>query len=462
MKRFLWLVFFISSLSANAQNGTEDTSSGPVISAVGKPNGTKSEIQINKDGGSLKSTDGMVELIIPAGAISKKTDISIQPITNLMTNGNGKAYRLEPSGIKFQKAMQLTFHYDEEEFKDSMQLLMGIAMQDDKGQWLSLKNFKLDTAAKTISGNITHFSDWSNFMKIKLYPTNARLKIKKQITLTIDLIASEDDDLMDLNSNEELSPLKKQTKKTFTTTWKANGIINGNSTIGKIDVGSEKTATYQAPAIVPNQNPVAVTADLKGLSYTSKVNGTSITFKELKLVSNILVYDNAYEVTMISKMECAAGSELGMGSFVDSGSFVVLVDGKNTRVVEKLNKNASANLDYAGKCEIKTLKAEYGDIHIKGVRNIRLIPGQSENEPPSVEIIFVHTPTKPPLLQITCPPIGKGRPTSMTTAQANAIAAMIPAFPQTIKFVAKEEEQVQEINGGCIYYKASIKQIKEN
>ena len=74
---------------------------------------------MNKDGGTLVSRDGTVELIIPAGALSKKTNMSIQPITNLMPNGNGLAYSLEPSGIQFQKPVQLVFHYDPEESEDS-------------------------------------------------------------------------------------------------------------------------------------------------------------------------------------------------------------------------------------------------------------------------------------------------------------------------------------------------------
>lgn len=168
MKKIVLIIFLSMSLSASAQNAAaEDTIATRVITDVGKPQGTKSETRIDKDGGNLESTDGMVQLIIPAGAVSKKTVISIQPITNTMTNGNGKAYRLGPSGILFQKSVQLIFHYDEEEFKDSMHLLMGIAMQDDKGQWLSLKKFALDTVAKTIGGNINHFSDWSNFAAIK-------------------------------------------------------------------------------------------------------------------------------------------------------------------------------------------------------------------------------------------------------------------------------------------------------
>ena len=169
MKKLISAALLFVCINASAQNNT-DTATRPVITDVGKPDGTKTSIKINREGSSLKSSDGMIEIRIPEGAVPKNTTISIQPITNLMANGNGKAYRLEPSGIQFKKPLQLIFHYDEAEIKDSMQLLMSIAMQNEKGQWLSLKKISLDTVKKTISGNINHFSDWANFMKIKLYP----------------------------------------------------------------------------------------------------------------------------------------------------------------------------------------------------------------------------------------------------------------------------------------------------
>jgi len=134
MKKIIAFISLFISLTASAQNdATDDTTATPAITETGKANGKISEMKMNKDGGTLVSGDGNLELIIPSGALSKKTTISIQPITNMVPNGNGQAYRLEPSGIQFQKPVQLVFHYDEEESKDSMQLLMGIAMQDDKG-----------------------------------------------------------------------------------------------------------------------------------------------------------------------------------------------------------------------------------------------------------------------------------------------------------------------------------------
>lgn len=371
MKKIIAIVLFFVSVTATAQNdATEDTASKPVITAVGKPDGTKKEIKVLKDGGSLRSSDGVVELIIPPGAVPKNTTISIQPITNLMSNSNGKAYRLEPSGIQFQKPVQLIFHYDEEETKDSMQLLMGIAMQDDKGQWFSLKSFDLDTVAKTISGNINHFSVWSSFSELGIEPGYARVKVNKTQGLVITNVraspvtaSSGDDDL--------LSPLNKR-KIPGRAIWHANEIENGNSAVGRISVTSRTTAAYKAPALVPDKNPVAVTATLLGFVY--KYRG--ITFENLKLVSNILVFDDAYEVTMISEIQDASGVCMGASTYKDTGSFVVSIEGRNARLIERVNRNTTAYLNYSGgRCWGYTiLKTGTGNIHIAGTPVIRVTP----------------------------------------------------------------------------------------
>lgn len=460
MKKIITLFFLFVAVTVFAQNnGAEDTIAKPAITAAGKPDGEKTEMKIGKEGGSFSSSDGKVKLIIPDGAISKKTTFTIQPITNMVPNGNGKAYRLEPSGIKFQQPVQLIFYYTDEEAADSMQLLMGIAMQDNTGQWHSLKKITLDTVAKTISGTVNHFSDWANFNAIKLYPSYTRLKVKKQLTLSIDLASSEDEELSPLSPDDELAPLIKK-KIPWTSTWRANEIINGNVAVGKIDVGSKTMITYTAPAAVPAQNPVAITAELKGLKY--KYKGT--VFRELRLVSNILVYDNAYEVTMITSIDGMAGSELGKCTYKDTGSFVVSLNGKDTKIIEKVNKNTTAELDYKGKCTIIQLKPGSGNVHILGVQSIKVIPPATPNANSWIEIIFKHSPTIMPLLKITCPPIDKGSPTTITTAQANAMMFSMPAFPQLVKFEAKEGEHTilkmgQE--GSELFLKFTVKQIKD-
>lgn len=460
MKKIIVFIFLFVSATAFAQ--VEDTTAQPAITEAGKPTGKIAEKMMNKDGGTLFSGDGKLELIIPSGALSKKTTISIQPITNTMPNGNGQAFRLEPSGIQFQKPVQLVFHYTDEESKDSMQLLMGIAMQNNTGQWYSLKKFTLDTVAKTMSGNINHFSDWSNFDKIKLYPSSARLKVKKTMNLSIDLISSEEEDLSPF-MQDDLSPLKKQ-KIPWTVTWRANEIIKGNAVVGKIADALTRFITYTAPDAVPAQNPVAVTADLKGLTYKYK----GVVFKDLKLVSNILIYDNAYEVKMISSIKGNAGSVLGAVNYKDEGSFVVSLNGKESKIIEKLNNNIKADFNYNGKCTIKQIKPGWGNIHVIKAQSIKVIPATSPTGPTWVEITFPFTPTVFPLLHFTCPPIGRGQPYSGTNAVANGMAARLPTFPSSqypLKFKAIDEEQtILQIGeeGGEWFFKCIVKQLKDD
>ena len=440
------------SVTASAQNDT-DTTAQPVITAMGISDGKKTEMMIGKEGGSFASSDGKLILFISEGTVSKKTTFSIQPITNLMPNGNGQAYRIEPSGIQFQKPVQLLFHYTEEESEDSMQLLLRIAMQDDEGQWFGLKKFTLDTLAKTISGNVHHFCSVCKFDVLKIIPDKARVKVKKKKTLFI----SGMQDFPKTTDGPDLTFLNKTAKKS---TWSVNNMVQGNSKVGTLTAGItdrlKPTNTYFAPPIVPDQNPVTVSVKLEKVKYDG------INYHDFTLKSKILIYDNAYEVTLIAGMKGSAGSVLGMSNYKDTGSFVVLVNGKDTKIIEKVNKNTRAELDYEGKCKVKTLKEGSGNVHIIGARSIKVIPPASAAANPVIQIEFIHAPTIFPLLEIKCPPRRKGDEWTTTTTPQGHLA-MMPAFPQSLKFEAKEGEQtIEEMNTGGIYYKVTVKQIKED
>ena len=78
MEKLITAFFLFFSVTASAQEKII-----PVITAIGKPDGDKTEMTIGKEGGSFTSSDGKVRLIFPEGALSKKTTISIQPTINL-------------------------------------------------------------------------------------------------------------------------------------------------------------------------------------------------------------------------------------------------------------------------------------------------------------------------------------------------------------------------------------------
>lgn len=464
MKKIIGFTLLLACIHASAQNDPPaDTIAKLIITPAGKPGGVKKEISVTKDGGSLRSSDGMLELIIPAGAVSKKTNISIQPITNLLTNGNGKAYRLEPSGIQFKKPVQLIFHYDDDEIKDSMQLLLGIAMQDEKGQWLGLNKKDIDTVAKTISGNINHFSDWSSFSELRIDPGYARVKINKTKGLEITNVSaspgtgSGDDDI--------LSPLSSK-KIPGRVIWHANEILNGNSAVGTISVLARTNVNYKAPAQVPVKNPVSVTATLLGFVYKTKIKGQPMTFENLRLVSNILVFDDAYEVTMINEMQDASVANLGPVTYKDTGSFVISLNGRDARIIEKVNKNVVAALSYQdGICcyNYTVIKNGTGNIHIAGTPVVKVTPA-TQGKPAIVEIRFIRVPAIFPTFQVTCQCPGDKTPMTHTNAKGIVMmASFLRADPEYIKFEAKEgEHTILEHKKPGIYVKFTMKQIKED
>jgi hypothetical protein len=332
-------------------------------------------------------------------------------------------------------------------------------MQGEKGQWYGLRKLTLDTVMKTISGNINHFSDWSTFDALKLDPSSARVKVKKNISLIITGIEPSPAD----EGDGELVKLERKPRRTV---WSVNAIKGGNADVGTLMFANAFTISnrYTAPAQVPARNPVEVAVKLEGLTwFPNGVKATS--YNNLRLVSNILIYDNAYEVRMISSTNGMAGSELGKTTYYDTGSFVIAVNGNDSKIIEKLNKNAADKLDYSGKCVVTKLKPGSGNIHVIGARSIKIIPAATPGGNSWIEIEFIRAPTILPLLQFKCPPVGPGGWTTSNNGTGNAmIANMLPAFPQRVKFEAKEGMQFIEQIGGPgqeIFYQALVKKLAD-
>jgi hypothetical protein len=455
MKKILAFCFLLIAINASAQtDAATDTTAKPAITGFGKDDGAKTEIKIGTAGGSISSADGVVTLIFPEDALSKKTNISIQPVENMAINGNGKGYKMEPSGIIFNKPATIVFNYANEDTANNAQALMDIAMQDENGKWFKLNKTVKDTVAKTITGSIKHFSVYVNFSKAKIFPKYARVKVNGSIRLKIQGALYDETDenvitLTPLNGVIEYPSMN----------WKVNGIEKGNSTMGFISASTNGTAIFQAPAKVPEQC-------LAAISVSPKSNSSSSRYLSSFMVSNILIYDNAYKVTMVhSSKDPGGGGYYGEISYKDTGSFIVSVTGKEARVIEKENKNTHSYITYTGQCKVVELQPGSGSIHVLGVSGTRVIPPATTDGNAWVEIFFKRAPTIFPLLQYTCPDLdGKGTFTG-NSAQARAMGAMVPALPISVKFELKAEEQTILLvgdEGGEAFIKFTVKKLKDD
>lgn len=456
MKKIIAFIFLFISVNVSAQNkSVEDTTAKPAITAIGKPDGEKTEMKIGKEGGSFTSSDGKIRLIIPEGTVTKKTTFSIQPTKNLAPNGNGKAYQMEPSGINFNKSLQLVFYYSDDETEGNSPLLMGMAMQDDNGKWFSLKKAVLDTLAKTLTAAIHHFSAYVNFSKAKISPASARVKVNGSLRLKIVGAFMDDTD----EEEEELSPLRIEYPNMI---WSVNGIPRGTSSTGIISASQSGSAIFQAPAQIPQQNPVAVTVEQQFQSTFSRRYGNA------KLVSKITIYDDAYEVKMVSAI--IGGSPKAWGGIVtnrDEGSFIVSLQ-KNKPAVINIKNQMEVMTDNCQKT-ILNPNSNTGIFHVAGVKQIIVTPANPPGQPyPIVEITFIPYPIELTRFRFTCPPPPGVKEYVTGKIDLSQMAMLVffgkPALPQYIKFIAKDDEQIiLESPPGVseIYYKIWVKKVKE-
>src|SRR6185369_15766210 len=151
-----------SSNNNNNNNNNNNSNLPPAVTPVGVPVDDPVTKTIGASGGSIISGDGIVELNIPAGALSSNTEISIQPVTNEAPGGIGLSYHLMPDGTKFSTPAKLIFHYTDHDISGSVPYLLYIAYQDSANIWRAdYINRNVDTVAKTASLDISHFSIWS-------------------------------------------------------------------------------------------------------------------------------------------------------------------------------------------------------------------------------------------------------------------------------------------------------------
>ena len=197
MKKILTPLLLFALLSANAQTDTTEVQTDsvevqmvtlPDSTAIGAPDGKLVSKEIGPAGGKIVSDDGRVELNFPEDALSANTTISIQPIVNLIPNGNGKAYQFEPSGLQFKKPVQIIFHYTDDEAETCPPELKFMALQDHRGKWKYMGYTDWDSANKSLKGSISHFSALVDANELELDQVETSLKVRETLNLFLIIV----------------------------------------------------------------------------------------------------------------------------------------------------------------------------------------------------------------------------------------------------------------------------------
>ena len=281
MKTFFQSILSVSLGLLILSCETEKESVGPgrepskqsagAVTSIGIAEGPITSAEIGPSGGVIASPDDRVSVVIPAGALSVTQTFSVQGITNNCPAGKGRGFRLLPHGVNFAKPAVVTFRYSQSDVEGTAPALMRIAYQSEKGIWMSPATKSLDTTARTLSVETTHFSDWAVFVTMQIDPATAFLNPGENVRLSSTYITETPDELpyMVVGPPEAI-PANLIDKWTLS----GEGTLKGNQNV----------ADYSAPLTIPAINPAAVTLILK-----KTVKNGSLEYKDLRLVSNIFV-----------------------------------------------------------------------------------------------------------------------------------------------------------------------------
>lgn len=177
----------------------------PESTPAGMPLGEAVVATIGPDGGTLTSTDGVMNIVIPRDALDSPVQVGVQIVTNHAFGGIGNAYRLSPHDLKLTRPAQLSFQYTDAELGGMFVEAMSVAVQDRDGYWHGKQTVARDDNTRTLSISTMSFAverdatprrdaradtpnapnDWTKFWTFRLVPANARVKVKE--TLNVDL-----------------------------------------------------------------------------------------------------------------------------------------------------------------------------------------------------------------------------------------------------------------------------------
>lgn len=280
---YLLLFLFTGGTSCKKNpHATEPPQQQGIVSQQpkGTPVGENYTEMVGTAGGTVTSSDGLLEIEIPPGALTADTEIGIQPLRHTATSPVGKSYRLTPHGQTFKKSVTVRFNYWK--YKDVLgsALAPEIAFQKESGEWVCTGGNVNDTARKIISVQTGHFSDWALIASMELSPVTKTLGVGKTVTLKAFRYVFPD-------VGEWLAPLSlpnagtgepKLIEKQYIRKWTLHGP-------GKLETkGSE--AIYTAPASAPAHSTATISLELN-------VNG-----KQVLLISTVQIVTEGIHISI--------------------------------------------------------------------------------------------------------------------------------------------------------------------
>lgn len=231
---------------------------------------------VGVDGGLVSSTDGVITLEIPAGALANDTQITIRSMAEGMTGSALPAYEFEPDGLTFNIPAHLRLTATAPAFNAAN---VGLAYADAQGHW---RLSSVEAVAHTddrVEFALPHFSRWSFYEQWFISPQNTEVGVNEAVDLGVWFIACDD------GSSDEDCLLTPLVPNASVNEWRVNGVLNGSASDGTLEnvAASAAGRRYNAPAQVPAANPVSVSATI---DRTAQGQGLVLLNSDIRVVAD--------------------------------------------------------------------------------------------------------------------------------------------------------------------------------
>ena len=249
-----------------ADNGG-DAAPTHLTTAPGVKNGEVATATIGASGGTLTSADGGLTITIPGGALAGDTVFNVTPVTAPASNAVA-TYLLQPEGTTFAVPVTLAFHAADAGVAYAGLGFLGIALHEGAGTWRWFLDVAKDPTAKTLSVNVSHFSEYSMLQGYQLQPVATTAEVSLVAEFTV--VACADPVQIAMMNGEvpkdvpvdpplvfECLPLYLEGARADR--WAVEGVEGGDATHGTIEANGDFGALFQAPSKKPDPATVSVT-----------------------------------------------------------------------------------------------------------------------------------------------------------------------------------------------------------
>jgi hypothetical protein len=429
----LLILIWMCSCQKSSSPGNNTTNPGDTtaaITSVGTPQGSPVTKTIGNAGGTISSADGRLELIIPAGSLGSDVAFVIQPVTNLCPGGIGLAYDLLPNGTKFSSPATLRFHYTPDDVNGTDPYLISFAFQDSLHKWNVNLDKDVDTAGKTVSFDINHFTPYAPMADVRIISVDLVSGLPKT-----DFLQGEQsilrvvDGLTDIQwTGDETLPFLPAVSRVADNLMSAWGVQLGSPN-GNIS-GTGSQVNYSAPASISTDRII----------YDSAVFGKNATYKDRKgntvpmgprpLYINLHLHPNTLSFLVQVDVHIDSTSDVYKDDYHDSASFRVDVMNMSVTMSNIFNQ-APTVTPSSGSSGATTATWAPDGIGVTNILGEQLGVAYDSSNLKVVNILFSQTGTVTPSWKIHDPVLG----------DYTVDSAPVPGFPAGLSFVGVDSVQ---------------------